>query len=74
MCLPPLEEAAQSIEVAGNSIDPTLMQGENGQYFARVAFTGEVPESITVTNAGDNPKSVKTIAPGADQITATATL
>ena len=29
------------INVTGSGIDSTLLQGTNGQYFARVRFTGE---------------------------------
>ncbi|WP_409254070.1 PKD domain-containing protein [Bacillus sp. SCS-153A] len=64
------EEGEQSIEVSGVGIDPVRMIGANGQCFARVAYSGEVPE-ITVTNAGDTPVSTKKIKP-VDQITATA--
>jgi hypothetical protein len=64
-------EDAQSIEVSGAGIDPVRMLGANGQYFARVAFTGAPPKTITVKNAGDAPPTVKEINV-VDQITATA--
>lgn len=63
----------QTIEVTGNGFNPTILQGENGFYFARVAFTGENPPSLlTVTNLNDNdPSSIKQAAP-VDFISATA--
>mgnify|MGYP005831002733 CR=1 FL=1 len=64
------EEGEQSIEVSGPGIDPVRMIGANGQYFARVTYSGDVPE-ITVTNAGDTPVSIKKFKPVV-QITATA--
>ena len=31
-------------------IDPVKLKGKNGQYFARISFTGETPPEVTVTN------------------------
>lgn len=67
------DDTAQTISVAGSGFDTTLLDGLNGQYFARVRFTGERPPStITVTNLSDNPNSIKEVAP-VDFITASAT-
>lgn len=67
------DDTAQSISVSGNGIDTTLLQGINGCYFARVAFTGaRPPASITVTNLSDIPNSIKEAVP-VDFITASAT-
>lgn len=67
------DDNVQSISVSGNGIDTTLLQGINGHYFARVAFTGaRPPGSITVTNLSDIPNSIKEAVP-VDFITATAT-
>jgi hypothetical protein len=66
------DDTAQTINVTGTGIDSTLLQGSDGQYFARVRFTGARPPStITVTNLSDNPNSVKEFVP-ADYITASA--
>jgi hypothetical protein len=62
----------QQIEVSGSGIVPTILQGENGLYFARVAYTGETPPStITVNNVSDNPDSIQVVTP-VDFITASA--
>ncbi|WP_047985573.1 PKD domain-containing protein [Ornithinibacillus californiensis] len=54
----------QQIMVSGEGFNPTIMQGENGLYFARVTYTGENhPPTITVTNISDNPPSIKEIVP-----------
>ena len=64
------DDNVQVINVTGSGIDSTLLQGTNGQYFARVRFTGERPPStITVTNLSDNPNSIKEVVP-VDFITA----
>ncbi|WP_409272426.1 PKD domain-containing protein [Neobacillus sp. SCS-31] len=66
------EESNQSIEVSGTGFDPVRMAGGNGQYFARLSFSGEtVPERILVTNKGDSPVSSKEIKL-VDKITAAA--
>lgn len=53
--------APQSLEVTGDGFDPTLLRGANGEYEARVAFTGATPPAtVKVTNTGDQPNSVKT--------------
>lgn len=66
------DDTPQTINVTGTGIDPTLLQGINGQYFARVQFTGSRPPStITITNLSDDPQSIKIIAPE-DFITASA--
>jgi hypothetical protein len=64
-------EDAQSIEVSDAGIDPVRMNGANGQYFARVAFTGATPQKVVVTNVGDAPVTVKEVKL-VDQIFATA--
>ena len=66
------DDTAQNIEVAGIGIDTALMQGDIGNYFSRVQFTGEnPPDLITVTNRSDIPESIKEVAP-VDFISATA--
>ncbi|CAM3097251.1 IPT/TIG domain protein [Filibacter tadaridae] len=66
------DDTPQTINVTGPGIDPTLLQGTNGQYFARVQFTGSRPPStITITNINDSPQSIKEVAP-VDFITVTA--
>jgi hypothetical protein len=56
---------AQQIEVTGAGILPTMLQGENGLYFGRVAYTGGTPlGTVTVTNVSDNdPASIKQSVP-----------
>ncbi|RHW35859.1 IPT/TIG domain protein [Lysinibacillus yapensis] len=62
----------QTIEVTGEGINPTILQGENGLYFARVNYVGDTPPAtVTVTNVSDNPPSVKESIP-TDFITAIA--
>ncbi|WP_052342534.1 PKD domain-containing protein [Bacillus sp. EB01] len=66
------EDDKESIEVSGEGFEPVRMiGGKDGQYYARIRFTGEVPPEITVTNVGDTPHSVKTFNP-ADFLTAKA--
>ncbi|WP_252502088.1 IPT/TIG domain protein [Sporosarcina sp. Marseille-Q4943] len=66
------DDTDQSIQVTGTGIDPTVLSGSNGQYFARVQFTGNrPPRSITVTNVTDEPDSRKDVVP-VDFITASA--
>jgi len=66
------DDTPQTINVTGTGIDPTLLQGSNSQYFARVQFTGSRPPStITVTNLSDNPLSKKEVVP-IDFLTASA--
>ena len=66
------DDTPQTISVTGTGIDPTLLQGSNGQYFARAQFTGSRPPStITVTNLSDNPQSKKEVVP-VDFLTASA--
>jgi len=66
------DDNAQIIEVTGNGINPTQLQSSNGNYFARVRYSGETPPTtITVTNLSDNPNSIKEVVP-VDFITASA--
>ena len=66
------DDTAQNIEVSGVGMVSTLMQGDIGNYFSRVQFTGEnPPDLITVTNRSDIPESIKEVAP-VDFISATA--
>lgn len=66
------DDTAQTINVTGTGIDSTLLEGAEGQYFARVRYTGARPPSaITVSNVSDNPNSIKEVVP-VDFITATA--
>ncbi|MEI4770520.1 IPT/TIG domain protein [Psychrobacillus sp. FJAT-51614] len=67
------DDSAQTINVTGTGIDPTLLEGSVGQYFARILFTGaRPPNTITVTNVSDVPNSIKELVP-VDFITASAT-
>ena len=53
-----------AIDVSGTGIETTRMQGGgDGQYFARVAYTGSEPPEVTVTNTTDVPQTVKKITP-----------
>ncbi len=63
----------QDIQVTGSGFNPTVLEGENGLYFARVSYVGANPPStITVTNVSDNdPSSIQEVVP-VDFITATA--
>ena len=66
------DDTAQNIEVSGVGMASTSMQGDIGNYFSRVQFTGEnPPDLITVTNRSDIPESIKEVAP-VDFISATA--
>lgn len=66
------DDTQQTINVTGTGIDSALLQGSNGQYFARVQFTGDrPPTTITVTNVSDNPTSIQESVP-VDFITASA--
>jgi len=65
------EDTAYTIDVKGDGISPTTMQGSKGQYFGRVTFTGNTPNKVIVTNTTDNPDSVKELIP-VDYIMATA--
>ncbi|MFS0689360.1 IPT/TIG domain protein [Sporosarcina sp. 179-K 8C2 HS] len=66
------DDTDQLIQVTGTGIDPTVLSGSNGLYFARVQFTGNrPPRSITVTNVSDEPDSRKDVVP-VDFITASA--
>ena len=66
------DDTAQNIEVSGVGMVSTLMQGDKGNYFSRVQFTGEnPPDLITVTNSSDIPESIKEVVP-VDFISATA--
>lgn len=67
------DDTAQTISVTGNGVDTTLLEGLNGQYFARVQFEGNQPPAIiTIRNTSDNPISRKDVTP-VDFITAAAT-
>lgn len=66
------DDTPQNITVTGAGINSTTLQGTEGKYFARVAYTGNRPPStIIVTNLSDNPNSIKEVTP-TDFITATA--
>jgi hypothetical protein len=68
------DEDPQSIEVtgvSGNVETLNSMIGDNGQYFARVSFTGATAPRIKVTNKGDKPPTSKEITP-VDLVTGTA--
>ena len=68
-------DAGSSIELkadAAAGYGTTVLRGDgSGRYFARVAFTGAVPGSVTVLNAGDVPPASKTI-PVTDVVRVTA--
>ncbi|MDM5332022.1 IPT/TIG domain protein [Ureibacillus composti] len=62
----------QVIEATADGVNPTILEGANGLYFARLGFVGENPPStLTVTNKSDIPPSVSEIEP-VDFITAVA--
>ncbi|MGB2992033.1 MAG: IPT/TIG domain protein [Paenisporosarcina sp.] len=66
------DDTAQTINATGTGIDSTLLEGTEGQYFARVRYTGARPPSaINVSNVSDNPNSIKEVVP-VDFISATA--
>lgn len=66
-------DPGQAIQVKGQGFDPVALDGDGkGQYFARVKYTGATPATVDVVNAGDVPKTVKTI-PVVDDVQATAT-
>jgi hypothetical protein len=50
----------QGINVSGVGFDRTTMLGDGTNYYARVALTGAPPKTVTLTNAGDKPATVKT--------------
>jgi hypothetical protein len=66
------ELGTQSIQVTGAGFDPTLLRGENGHFAARVPYTGALPKTVTVTNMGDVPPSVKSGVPVTDAVSGTA--
>ncbi len=51
-----------TLQVTGAGDKPVPMKGTKGKYFARVTFSGPLPE-LTVTNTTDNPDSVKKVKP-----------
>jgi hypothetical protein len=53
----------QSIEIEGDGFSPVLMRGENGNYVARIHYTGATVPALTITNVGDKPPTVKTSTP-----------
>jgi hypothetical protein len=50
----------QGIDVSGAGLDRTTMVGDGKNYYGRVNFTGSPPKTVTVTNSGDKPATVKT--------------
>jgi hypothetical protein len=72
------ESGPQSINVAdaspsGATFSTTGLAGSNGHFFGRVTYTGaQPPTSVKVTNVGDVPATVKTMAV-VDRLTGTAT-
>jgi hypothetical protein len=50
----------QGINVSGVGFDRTTMLGDATSYYARVGLTGAPPKTVTLTNAGDKPATVKT--------------
>ena len=68
-----LAKSDQTIKVSATNVATAQLNGGNGQYFARIPYTGaEPPTSITVTNTSDTPETKKTITPIVDRITASA--
>jgi hypothetical protein len=51
----------QNIQISGDGFDPTALRGDGSSYFARVAPADPTPSTITLTNTGDVPPSVKTV-------------
>jgi hypothetical protein len=52
----------QGINVSGQGFDRTTMLGDGANYYARVPLTGAPPKTVTLTNAGDKPATVKTVS------------
>jgi hypothetical protein len=52
--------ADQGIDVTGAGIDRTGMVGDGKNYSAHVDYTGAPPATVTITNRGDKPVTVKT--------------
>ena len=68
-----LSKGDQTIKVSATNVATAQLNGGNGQYFARIPYTGaEPPTSITVTNTSDTPETKKTITSIVDRITASA--
>jgi hypothetical protein len=58
------ETSPQDIQISGEGVTPAGLIGGNGVYFARTEYTGaNPPQSITVTNASDQPQTIKTVRP-----------
>jgi hypothetical protein len=52
----------QILQATGTGIAPTTLRSDGaGRYFARVAFTGNPPAQLTVTNASDRPATTVTL-------------
>ncbi|APR76729.1 Chitinase [Minicystis rosea] len=66
------DTSPQTVRISGSTIANTLMRQSQGELFARVTSTGNPVAPITVTNASDNPPTVKTRVP-VDVVNASAT-
>ncbi|WP_373048086.1 PKD domain-containing protein [Vulgatibacter sp.] len=51
----------QQIEVSGDGVPLTAFVGDGARYIANVDFTGDRPQTVTVTNQSDVPPSSKTV-------------
>ena len=52
----------QILQTTGAGIAPTTLRSDGaGRYFARVAFTGDPPAQLTVTNVSDRPATTVTL-------------
>lgn len=63
-------EPGESIQVTGDGIPATLLQGEAGRYVAHLSSGSTLPAAVQVTNAGDVPPTVKS-QPVVDAVTIT---
>jgi hypothetical protein len=65
-------EPNQVIQVTGTGISNTTIKGDaTGNYFGRVAFTGDPPAKVNFTNTSDIPKSTVAVTL-TDQVTVTS--
>ncbi|MCW2717156.1 hypothetical protein [Pseudonocardia sp.] len=52
----------QILQVTGAGLTPTTLRGDaTGRYFGRLAFTGDPPAQVTVSNVSDRPVTAVTL-------------
>lgn len=65
-------QAGQAVQVSGPGIPTTSLRTDpSGHYFGRVAFTGDYPRTVQVTNASDRPRTTVDV-PVTDLVRATS--